>query len=83
MGYYLPILHAEKIIQRGGAHMPVSFATLQIFDQYLTTYRNRDGSDKSSKRNTRYASHRSANQLFALNSVRFPLNGRHKLWTVV
>ena len=37
--------------------MPVSFATLQIFDQYLTTYRNRDGSDKSSKRNTRYATH--------------------------
>lgn len=57
IGHFMPILHAEKIIQRGGAHMPVSFATLQIFDQYLTTYRNRDGSDKSSKRNTRYATH--------------------------
>lgn len=41
--------------------MPVSFTALQIYDQYLTTYRdkvNRDGYDsKATKRRNRYATH--------------------------
>lgn len=48
-------------LQKGGTAMPVSFTTLQIYDQYLTTYRdkgNRDGYDsKSNKRRYRYATH--------------------------
>lgn len=38
--------------------MPISFTTLQIYDQYLTTYRNKsEGSGKSSKRNSRFDTH--------------------------
>lgn len=41
--------------------MPVSFTTLQIYDQYLTTYRSRDESDgfktKNTKRSSRHATH--------------------------
>jgi flagellar hook-associated protein 2 len=41
--------------------MPVSFTTLQIYDHYLTTYRNRDNSteqnNSKSNRRSRYATH--------------------------
>lgn len=41
--------------------MPVSFTTLQIYDHYLTTYRDRDNRDgydsKNNKRRYRYATH--------------------------
>lgn len=40
--------------------MPVSFTTLQIYDQYLTTYRSRDNNDgynKNNKRSLRHATH--------------------------
>lgn len=41
--------------------MPISFTTLQIYDQYLTTYRNKDNSDgyhvKNSRRSSRHATH--------------------------
>ena len=41
--------------------MPVSFTTLQIYDQYLTTYRNKSNQEgyrtKNNKRSLRYAMH--------------------------
>lgn len=41
--------------------MPVSFTTLQIYDQYLTTYRDRDNrngfDDKSIRRRSRHSTH--------------------------
>jgi flagellar hook-associated protein 2 len=40
--------------------MPISLTTLQIYDQYLTTYRTKDNSDFSNsnkKKNARYATH--------------------------
>ncbi|MBO5144825.1 MAG: hypothetical protein J6C19_04730 [Lachnospiraceae bacterium] len=50
--------------------MPVSFTTLQLYDQYLTTYRSRsssEGSGKSNKRSSRYATH-DASELQSLYS---------------
>ena len=39
--------------------MPISFTTLQIYDQYLTTYRSRDNDFdvKNSRRSSRHATH--------------------------
>lgn len=40
--------------------MPISFTTLQIYDQYLTTYRNKNGNDgysKNSRRSSRFDTH--------------------------
>lgn len=41
--------------------MPISFTTLQIYDQYLTTYRSKDNNDgyhaKNTKRSSRHATH--------------------------
>jgi flagellar hook-associated protein 2 len=40
---------------KGGADMPISLTTLQIYDQYLTTYRSRDNSENSNKTNKKKA----------------------------
>jgi flagellar hook-associated protein 2 len=48
---------------KGGADMPISLTTLQIFDQYLTTYRTKDNSIASDSNNSnkkkcsRFATH--------------------------
>lgn len=49
--------------------MPISFTTLQIYDQYLTTYRSRDNHNSYSKnkRSSRYATH-DASELQSLYS---------------
>jgi flagellar hook-associated protein 2 len=49
-----------EISTKGGADMPISLTTLQIFDQYLTTYRTKDNSnvsDGNKKKCARFATH--------------------------
>jgi flagellar hook-associated protein 2 len=45
---------------KGGADMPISLTTLQVYDQYLTTYRSKDTDstgNKTNKRSARYSTH--------------------------